>query len=140
MTPDQLASIHAEAMVTPAPWHAGNFHKLLKSKGVFLVTVPENAGFALGRVVLDEAELLTLAITPAYQRSGFGQHCLAGFESAARDRKAAVAYLDVACSNHAARALYTKHGWQETGKRSGYYRSPEGPIDAILMRKTLVPA
>ena len=39
--------------------------------------------------------------------------------------------LEVRVSNSAAQALYEKFGFQKTGIRPGYYRSP--PEDALLM-------
>ena len=36
-----------------------------------------------------------------------------------------------------ARALYTKLGYKEAGRRSAYYAGERGPVDAIVMRRTL---
>ena len=58
MTPEAMAALHARTMTTPRPWSREEFAALLGSPGVFAVGEP--TGFALGRVVLDEAELLTL--------------------------------------------------------------------------------
>lgn len=139
MTPDQLANIHAQAMQVTAPWTARDFTDLLETKGILLETTAD-AGFALGRVIQDEAELLTLAIRPSHQRQGLGRDCLAAFERTAQSRGAALAHLEVASSNLAAQALYARQGWIETGLRHGYFRSASGRIDAILMQKPLLPA
>ncbi|MEO1024148.1 MAG: GNAT family N-acetyltransferase [Pseudomonadota bacterium] len=140
MTPDQLAAIHAQAMDVPAPWSAANFAELIDTKGVFTVPGHPNAGFALGRVIADEAELLTLAVMPSHQRKGIGAACLAAFESTACELGATIAHLEVATSNLGARSLYEQQGWTETGRRPGYFRGPDGRIDAILMQKRLSPA
>ncbi len=97
-------------------------------------------GFALGRVVLDEAELLTIAVAKHTRRQGLGRKCLTDFEAEAARLGARLAHLEVAATNEAALALYSKAGWQQTGMRRAYYKSPEGRIDAILMQKTLNPA
>ncbi len=69
---------------------------------------------------------------------GLGRRLLAAFETAARDRGAETAFLEVADGNAAARALYLAGGYAETGRRKGYYRSPEGRrIDALVMARTL---
>lgn len=140
MTPDDLAEIHASSMEVPTQWSAADFEDLLAAPGVFLVSAEKGAGFALGRAVLDEAELLTIAVLPSHQRQGLGRKCLARFETAAHDHGAKAAHLEVAASNLAARALYAKCGWTDSGLRRGYYGTAEGRIDAILMQKRLLTA
>lgn len=139
MTPDAMAALHARAMTTPRPWTGAEFGALLATPGTF--AVGDDAGFALGRVVLDEAELLTLAVDPARWRQGIGRSRLAGFEQQAHALGAALAHLEVACHNLPAIALYTAAGWTEAGRRRGYYRTPDGGTeDALLFRKILAPA
>ncbi len=168
MTPKALATLHALAMPKGRAWGEKSFADLLASPGIFLSLVPSSLskyagggeqsergaeppttataqsaqipGFALGRVTLDEAELLTLAVHPDHQRRGLGRICLAAFESEALERGATRAFLEVAASNRAARTLYAKAGWAEDGKRPGYYPSATGREDAILMSKALKPA
>ncbi len=138
MTPEALANIHADAMRTPAPWSAQDFSALLDAKGVFLITA--ETGFALGRAVLDEAELLTLAVVPDAQRCGVGSRLLADFERAAQNRGAMRAFLEVAVTNAAANALYVGAGWHVDGLRKGYFRAKPAAIDAALMSKALLSA
>ena len=129
-------------MQVPAPWSAQDFAELLETKGVFLVPVTSDgtaAGFSLGRVVADEAELLTIAISQTFQRQGLGRACLANFEDAAKDKGAMTLHLEVAETNLAARALYARHGWQQSGLRPAYYRANGTRIDAILMQKQIAP-
>lgn len=136
MTPDGLASLHARAFKAQRPWSAAEFAALLASPHVFL-TQTENA-FALGRVVVDEAELLTLATDPDYQRQGLGRKMLAAFEAAAQKRGATRAFLEVAADNTPAIALYTSARYQRDGLRPGYYRTGDGQaIDAALMSRAL---
>ena len=136
MTPECLAAIHAQTMVVPRPWSVAEFAEILKSSRCILSV--HSAGFALGRVVLDEAELLTLAVDPGQQRRGFGLICLNNFHLRALDRGASSAALEVAATNAPARALYQAAGYQEVGMRKAYYRMPAGPrIDAIVMKKDL---
>ena len=157
MTPDRLADIHAKAMQVPAPWTAKAISDLLETPGAFLVTVspapvskypgvarggdaPSAAGFAMGRLAADEAELLTLAVDPDCQRQGLGRDCLRLFEKESRAGGANRAFLEVAASNLAARRLYHSAGYSEDGIRKNYYRAGGGkPIDAILMSKLLNP-
>lgn len=139
MTPDALAALHRACLTTPRPWSGTEFAALLTDPLVFMVTsgLPL-AGFALGRAVAGEAELLTLAVLPALQRQGIGRGLLAAFETRAADSGASDAFLEVAADNTAATMLYAGAGWQRRGLRRGYYRQPDGTaVDAIVMGKTL---
>ncbi|CAN0605058.1 unnamed protein product, partial [Ectocarpus sp. 12 AP-2014] len=118
------------------PWSAQDFADLLGKPGVFLIS--ERAGFALGRTVLDEVELLTLAVAPGAQRSGSGTRLLAEFEHTAQNHGATRAFLEVAITNTAAKALYAGAGWRVDGVRAGYYRAKPAAIDAALMSKALL--
>ena len=93
----------------------------------------------LGRVVLDEAELLTIAVAPAARRAGVGNRLVSKFERSASLRGAATSFLEVAADNVAAIALYTGHGYTESGRRKGYYTPRNAPAtDAILLSKPLI--
>lgn len=139
MTADELAAIHGRAMVVPPAWSAETIQGFLDAAGAILATT--EAGFALGRVTLDEAELLTLAVSPEARRQGQARRCLEEFERIAREKGAAQLFLEVAASNGAARALYIGAGFGEIGVRKHYYRAAAGDaIDAIVMSKTLLPA
>ena len=132
MTPEALARLHAACFVVPRPWSAEDIADVLASPGVALILRPE--GFAIGRAVVGEAELLTLAVDPARRRRGGGAALLAAFEAWARDHGAAEAVLEVAERNAAARALYERAGWREAGRRLRTYADGQ---DALVLRKTL---
>ena len=87
----------------------------------------------MGRAVAGEAELLTLVVESAARRRGIGRALLVRFEIAAYQNDARDAFLEVAADNTAALTLYQAAGWQEVGRRSGYYAG----IDALLLRKSL---
>lgn len=88
-------------------------------------------GFLLGRVITDEAELLTLAVAPQARRAGCGRALTQAFVETARSRGALHLFLEVSADNIAAQALYRGLGWSEAGRRRGYYGTG---IDAIVMR------
>lgn len=118
-------------------WTSLEITDLINGVGGFAVHRAD--GFALGRAIAGEAELITLAVSSEARRKGEGRALLAAFEAAARDRDAETMFLEVAADNAAAHALYIASGWTETGRRRGYYARPDGPpVDAILMTKTLV--
>lgn len=136
MTPAAMAALHAVAMTTPRPWSAAEFAALLADPATF--AVGGAAGFAIGRVVVDEAELLTLAVDLDRRRSGVGRSCLAAYETEARSRGGTVSHLEVAADNGAAIALYESAGYRLTGVRTGYFAHPDGGrVDARLYRKEL---
>lgn len=132
----QLAALHARCFTVPRPWDAGEFATLLASHEVFVLGGAE--GFAVGRVTVDEAELLTLAVDPARRRQGLGAALLAEYEAEALRRGAARSLLEVSAQNAPARALYLARGYHSCGRRPGYYRAPDGQrIDAEIMDKAL---
>lgn len=137
MTPAALAALHARCFRQPRPWTAAEFALLLGQPATVLAALP--GGFALGRVVAGEAELLTLAVAPRARRRGLGRRLLALFEAAAAARGAGVCHLEVAADNEAARALYAAAGYAETGSRRGYYGPAAGvaAVDAILLARPL---
>lgn len=136
MTPAALASIHAASFITPRPWSAAEFAGFLADPLCFLI--PDPGGFALGRAVAGEAELLTIAVTPRKRRRGLGQRLLKAFLQDARARGADAAFLEVAANNPAAIGLYLAAGFARVGRRPGYYPTPDGAIDALCFRRDLV--
>lgn len=139
MTPRKLAAIHRACFTTPRPWGELEFVGFLCNPRTFLLT--DSLGFALGRVVADEAELLTLAVVPSLQRKGRGKALLAAFLAEAARRGAVRAHLEVSIENAGAQAMYRDAGFVESGRRKAYFKTPEGArIDAILMSRALDPA
>jgi ribosomal-protein-alanine N-acetyltransferase len=136
MTPDALAALHARCFTTPAPWPAAEFAATLASPGAFLLH--ESQGFLLGRVVADEAELITLATAVEARRQGIGRRLLAAFLAESAARGAVTAFLEVAADNAPALALYTQAGFAVQGRRRAYYRTPDGQRkDALILTRLL---
>ena len=134
--PEALAALHALCFTTPRPWSAAEFAGLMAQPQVFLICLPE--GLALARMAGPEAELLTLAVHPAAQRRGHGRALLRGWMNEAETRGASDAYLEVASDNHSAINLYLGEGFQELGRRRGYFQRPDGTrLDALIMHKAL---
>ncbi|MEM9796725.1 MAG: GNAT family N-acetyltransferase [Pseudomonadota bacterium] len=131
---ERLAALHASSFAGPSRWSADAFAEALVDPRCFFVREEaEEDGFALGRQVVDEAELLTLIVASAKREAGLGRRLLAAFEREARKRGAAFAFLEVSADNLIARRLYDAAGWTIAGHRSGYYAG----IDAVTMRKVL---
>jgi ribosomal-protein-alanine N-acetyltransferase len=131
-----MATLHARCFAYPRPWSATEFQSFLSDRNCVLAEAPE--GFALGRVMADEAELLTIAVDPAQRRRGVGQRLLLRFHDLARMRGGATAFLEVAAVNTAAIALYGAAGYQVTGRRRDYYRRDgQSAVDAVTMARDL---
>ncbi len=90
-------------------------------------------GFILCQHVSNEGEILTLAVDPDHQRHGYGHALVEHSIAILSKRKTKSVFLEVSEHNHAARALYRSLGYQETGKRKGYYHTSEGAENAITM-------
>ena len=136
MTPADLARIHAAAMPDARTWSTQEFAALSDAAGSLLTV--SGPAFAVGRILLDEAEILMIACDPASQGQGHGRRALAMFERDASAQGATRVLLEVASDNLAALGLYEAQGYREDGRRRGYYSRTDGPpVDAILMSRTL---
>ena len=92
-------------------------------------------GFALGRIVLKEAELLLLAVRQVGQRKGIGRMLLDRFILVAASRGADRLHLEVRAGNPAMN-LYLKAGFAEVGRRKNYYTGSDGQIyDALTLTR-----
>ncbi|ASY43124.1 MAG: ribosomal protein S18-alanine N-acetyltransferase [Pseudomonadota bacterium] len=91
-------------------------------------------GFALVRSVLDECELLLLAVDPAWRGRGIGEALLRDSLRTARRRGITSMNLEVRASNNAVH-LYEKTGFEYVHRRPGYYRGNDGQLyDALSFR------
>lgn len=138
MTPAELAALHARCFTVPRPWSVAEFETFLAAPTTVLTSQP--GGFALGQVMADEAELLTIAVAPEDRRRGLGRQLLGAFLSACAARGAATVFLDVDAGNAPALALYHSAGFLEAGRRRGYYHAPDGSsTDALILRRAAGP-
>jgi ribosomal-protein-alanine N-acetyltransferase len=129
-----LAAIHASCF--PDAWDARALSELLAMPGTFAVSSDD--GFILARAAAGEAEILTLAVSPAARRHGLGRALVSEAASHAQQLGATALFLEVAVSNIAARALYIGLGFAEAGRRKGYYARPgAAPEDALILRSNL---
>lgn len=95
------------------------------------------AGFALSRVVADEAELLLLAVQPSLRRQGVAGALLGAVGQGARMRGGRRLHLEVR-ANNPAMALYRAAGFEQVGRRPGYYRGREGQLfDALTLARPI---
>lgn len=133
-----LAAIHAEAF--DAPWSERDFAVLLADPGALCLVIvdadaeDEPAGFVLCRATLDEAEVLTIAVRPAWRRRGLAARLVSAAGQALASQGVATLFLEVAEDNGAARALYDALGFAQVGLRKRYYARANGPaVDALVL-------
>lgn len=75
-------------------------------------------GYALGWVLLDELQVLRLAVLPTLRRQGQGRQLLHALEAASG---ASDSWLEVRDDNVAAIALYERTGYTQISRRPRYY-------------------
>ncbi|MFI3102391.1 ribosomal protein S18-alanine N-acetyltransferase [Streptococcus suis] len=88
----------------------------------------ELVGFLAVQTVLDEMEILQIAVKADFQRLGIASQLMA----AVMDWEGDI-FLEVRESNSAAQALYTRQHFTKIGKRKDYYRNPVE--DAVIMKR-----
>jgi len=131
----RVAAIHGASF--SRPWSTLEFERLLGERGavadgLFLGAAPKPAGFVLSRIVLDEAEILTVAVAPEARGKGFSIPLLERHLDELSRRGVRVVHLEVEEGNDPALALYRRFGFTETGRRQGYYQKPDGSRVAAL--------
>ena len=97
----------------------------------------EIVAYGVLTVAAGEAHLLNLSVGREWQRRGLGSHMTRFMLKLARDHGAQLLFLEVRPSNAAARALYSRNGFAEIGRRRDYYPDGEGREDAVVMQVNL---
>ncbi len=129
-----LAAIHAQCF--PDAWDEQVLDDLLMTPNTFLFA--GDGGLVVARVAADEAEILTLAVSPQARRLGAGTALVQAAAAHAFGLGARALFLEVAAGNAAARALYGRLGFIARGRRQGYYTAErEKPEDALILRSRL---
>ena len=111
-------------------WTSSQVAGVLAMPGVWLTIAEADGvavGFAVTRAILDEAELLLLAVRPTARRRGVGRQLLRSAIAEARHRDVARLHLEVRAGNDAI-ALYRVAGFTKIGERRGYYRGRNGKL------------
>lgn len=136
----QVAAI--ERQVEYHPWSERQFQESLENgqRCTVMVVGEQVIGFCILQPVLDEANLLLMAIDPKYQGQGCGLALLETSLELLGDGCVMV-FLEVRGSNTPAISLYEKVGFHQMGIRKNYYPADRAVIasgkeDAVLMALT----
>ena len=132
----RLSAIHQS--VFSESWNAADIAAMFSISGTqaFIAEVASDAaGMALTRTIAGQAEILTIATLASRRREGVAAKLLGKAIEATKVLGAQTLFLEVAHSNVAARGLYAKAGFAESGRRKAYYANGD---DAIVMSRSLV--
>ncbi|QDZ12378.1 ribosomal protein S18-alanine N-acetyltransferase [Devosia ginsengisoli] len=136
----ELARIHATGFYRG--WPVGEFESFLDDANTPVYVACDArrriAGFALIRVVADEAELLTIAVDPKWRGKRIGQALLKAVFDDLLLTPAKRMFLEVSEENAAAIKLYQRQDFAVISSRKGYYPKPDGSqATALVMARDL---
>ena len=121
------------------PWSRASFESVIDEPAAYVAVARAATERIVGYVVAwfaaDEGEIANLAVREPTRRQGIGASLLDAALAEGRGRGAKNMYLEVRESNGAARRLYASRGFEELGRRRGYYKRPVE--DAIVLRLEL---
>lgn len=118
------------------PWSEWSIRTELTNPLSVWVVAEENgvvAGYVGSQTVLDESDMMNLAVHPAYRRTGIGSRLVVELVRRLKERGSHALFLEVRISNKVAIGLYEQHGFVQVGRRPNYYRNPRE--DALILRK-----
>ncbi len=130
-----IAALHAASF--QRGWGEDEIHRLMIDRAV----VADRArigrtliGFILSRLAADEAEILSIAVAPAWRGRGLARALLDLHLRRLAGLGARTVFLEVGERNVPACRLYDRAGFHEVGRRQGYY---DGGATALVLRRDL---
>ncbi len=123
-----FAALHEKAF-PHEPWDETSFATMLAQPNMHGF-IDERGGFLLLRIVLDEAEIITIGVTAP--RQGIATALMAQGIAAAGAAGVKTIHLEVAEDNAPARALYAAQNFSQTGRRRAYYANGAAALTLAL--------
>lgn len=137
MNESHVAQVAAlEKICFSDPWSENSVASELKNPlSCWLVAEEDGevAGYVGSQTVMDESDMMNVAVHPDYRRKGIAEKLVTELVEALKKRDSRCLTLEVRASNEPARALYEKLGFVQVGLRKNYYRNPRE--DALILRK-----
>ena len=137
MRQEHVAQVAAlEKLCFSDPWSENSVASELKNPlSCWLVAEEDGvvAGYVGSQTVMDESDMMNVAVHPDYRRKGIAEALVAELVEALKKRESHCLTLEVRASNEPAKALYEKLGFTQVGLRKNYYRNPKE--DALILRK-----
>jgi len=120
-------------------WTAQSLCETCRQEQAF-ISVADAKGEVLGYCiiyhVLDEGEMVRIAVDKQFRHEGLGQALLNYTSEVCREKGVCKILLEVRESNASARRFYTHYGFKEDGIRKNFYDNPKE--NAVLMSKSLL--
>jgi [ribosomal protein S18]-alanine N-acetyltransferase len=116
-------------------WSDGEFESLLLDRNIVAhrATAGRNVvGFIMSRLVLEEAEILSIAVATSRRGRGLARRLLDLNLRRLAGLGARTVFLEVEEANVPARRLYQRAGFRQVGRRQGYYPAAQGAAALIL--------
>ena len=133
---DQVMEIEEDLF--SVPWTREGFLTYLMKKDTMFFVVEEKErilGYCSMMTVLDEGDILNVAVRRDRQKEGIGQFLVDSILRMADLQGIRLVHLEVREGNQTARRLYERLGFKEDGLRRNYY---EDPVEnAVLMTKAM---
>ena len=131
-----MYAVEKSSFVTPWSYEAFSENFYNESSVYAAAEIKEYIiGFAGVQIVADEAHIMNVAVLKNFRRMGAADKIIKLIKKEAKQRGAAVMYLEVRKSNIAAQSLYCKHNFRVLGIRKKYYS--DNDEDAIVMSAEL---
>lgn len=133
-----MAALHGAAF--HRGWSDDEFERLLLDRNVVAhraVLWRSLVGFIVSRLVLEEAEILSIAVASSRRGRGLAQRLLDLNLRRLAGLGARTVFLEVDEGNVPARRLYRRAGFRDVGRREGYYPAGQGGA-ALILRRDLV--
>ena len=130
----QIAQLETECFSDP--WSVRSITSELNNPlSLWLVAMngEEVVGYVGSQSVLDEADMMNLAVSDLYRRQKIGEQLVELLIENLKKRAVKSLSLEVRISNEPAIRLYEKLGFVQVGRRPKYYTNPRE--DALILRK-----
>ncbi|WP_434282700.1 ribosomal protein S18-alanine N-acetyltransferase [Clostridium botulinum] len=121
------------------PWSRNSYETELKNKfAKYIVVLNKETNKVLGFsgmwLIIDECHITNIAVHPNYRGLGIGNILMNEIIDICKEHNITGITLEVRESNTAAKNLYYKYGFKDSGIRKGYYA--DNNENALLMWKT----
>ena len=137
MTEAHVAAVAAlEQVCFSDPWSEQSVRSELTNPLSLWLTALDGdtvAGYVGSQTVLDEADIMNVAVAPEYRRRGIARQLLDRLQDLLAAQGIRSLTLEVRASNEPAIALYEALGYVQVGRRPNYYFKPRE--DALILRK-----
>jgi ribosomal-protein-alanine N-acetyltransferase len=134
-----LAGLHAASF--HRGWGEAEFDQMLSDGSTLVHRLRLRGslvGFAVSRIAADEAEVLSVAVSPKCRGRGLSRELFLTHLGHLAGRGVRTVFLEVEENNAPARRLYERSGFATVGRRERYYKEANGvEMNALVMRRDL---